>query len=720
MRMRAISFLICALSAAGCGEELHDPFGHSADPLVLRAVVAEPDPEVREEAPRRAAEPEETDPAPVYSAEIQQGGSLQLVAVPIGGGGGYAPPPPAPWITEPVVYRQYVADVTSGAYGSAWSTNRDLGYHPSVISAERINGSNRYAGLWHRNDRVLNWLSQRDMTEAQYLEHWTAMDNQGFRLIDLDAYSVNGSPRFSGVWVEESQPRQYRSHRSLSLPSLIGKIDQYKADGYRPIRVNGYYNGANLRFTGLWVKDGNTDFKIGAGLTSAQYGNLAFNLAGQGYVPVDIAPYYENGQARFMGIFLRDPGVLQAVQQRDLSPALLEELNETYTKSNLVLVDIDVYPSGGSPRLSAIWHRRQARQLIQSNRPLGNDANITAMAATVQEFVTNGNDGQRGNLGFFVQDLQNGNYVTMNPHEPFYMASTSKVLIGARVAAHPEIDWADQRTLLSTDWRGESNRGFTQNNINQVQTVQTYMTNMLIGSDTASTDVLHGMLRARDGARGLDDWLRDVVGLQNVGEVTDICTVDKRISASSASCVMAMSCDTFVTFFRAGNASWNTNASEQACLASLPNDHRSLENHENYYTTLANTITPVEFGRFWRKFANGDLMPNADRAAFLATIDPSWNNGFNVFQNVAYDEFGTKNGGKRRVSTQVGIMWDWNGAVGDYTDITPRYAFALFTEDWNFDNGNDADSDGTNDDVQWARAAMRGVLNSAVAFLNAQ
>ncbi|MEZ4467616.1 MAG: serine hydrolase, partial [bacterium] len=374
----------------------------------------------------------------------------------------------------------------------------------------------------------------------------------------------------------------------------------------------------------------------------------------------------------------------------------------------------------GLTRHAAIWQRSVVRQTIQSNLPVAGDPDLLAVGATVAEFSTPGVDQRQGTIGFFVQDLQTGNYVTMNADEPFYLASTSKVLIGARVVSHPSINLGASRVFASADWRGENTRGFTQANIGQPQTIQTYLTNMLIGSDSASTDVLHGMLVNLDGPRGLDDWLRDVVGMQNVGEITDICTLDKRISAEENTCVNAVSCDTFEAWSRgAGGPYFNATQAERDCLDSLVND-RSVENHETWYTTLANTVTPAEFGRFWQRFADGDLLDNADRAAFLATLDPSLNLGFNAAQGISYDQMGTKNGGKRRVASQVGIMWDWGGAAGDYTTVVPRYAFALFTEDWNFEDPNDANGNSLSDDTDWALTAMQGVLTRSIQFLAKQ
>ncbi len=691
-----LSTVTCALGLWACGD-LEDAStegrSEASEALTVRLATAEP-----------------TRDAPTYEV-VDLGGGFA-------GGGGYVSPNLHPALAEPVVYRQHVAGVTSADYADAWATWRDLGYHPAGLNAVQAAAGTRYTGLWHRDDRVVDWSSHRNLSDADYVALWNARQADGYRVLDLDAHSVSGTPRYHVIFVKDAAPKQWKSHRRLTLNDLNTKIADYRAQGFRPTRINGYATGSSTRYAAVFVKDGRTDFHAHASLSSASYGNLWAQYDAAGYAPYDISGYRQNGLQRFAGVWVKqDASVQDWASRRDMTEASLTEWNETYTKQNLVLVDVDAYLVAGQLRFSAIWHRPVTRQLVESNRPIGGDANIAALGAAVAEFSTNGNDGQRGTFGFIVQDLQTGDYVSMNLHEPFYMASTSKVLIGARVASHPDIEMDDTRFFGNTAWRGEANRGFTQADLGQPQTIQTYMSNMLIGSDTASTDMLHGVLRGLDGARGLDDWLRDVVGLQNVGEVTDICTVDKRISASADSCVNAVSCDTFVTWFRANGTLWNANQAETNCLNGLPNSHRSVENHENYYTSLANTITPAEFGRFWTKLAKGDLMDNADRAAFLQTLDPSWNDGFASAQGIFYDELGTKNGGKRRVSSQVGVMWDWNGAVGDYTDITPRYGFAFFTEDWSFEDSGDADSDGTANDTEWARAVMRAALNNSLAFL---
>ena len=625
------------------------------------------------------------------------------------------------WLREPVVYRQYLAGDTSAAYGQAWQRWRDLGYFPGMLNVDRVDNATRYSGLWYRDDQVIDWASHRDQLEADYLNTWNQRVAEGFRLIDLDAHTVGVTTRYHSVWIKEQTPQSWRAHRRLSLAALTSTLADYDADGYRPLRINAYEFSGEIRYSAVWVRDGLHDFHAEGNLTSAQFSTLNSQYTADGYVPTDLAHFDVNGAHRIAAIWTRDPRVLEAVVRRELSASQLEEANETYSKSNLVMVDLNVGTGLlGGPVFSALWHRTEIRQLVQSNRPTGGDGDILALGATVAEFSTNGNDGRRGTMGFFIQDLQNGNYLTMNADEPFYLASTSKVLIGARVVSHPNINLNAQRVFNSTDWRGENTRGFTQQSVGQPFPLQTYLSNMLINSDTASTDVFYGILANQDGANGLNDWLRDVVGMQNVGEITDICQVDKRISAGEDTCVFNLSCDTFEAFSRgAGGPFWNATQAEQDCLNGLVND-RSVENHETYYTSLANTVTPAEYGRFWQKFADGNLMDNVDRAAFLATIDPSTSLGFNTFQGVSYDQFATKNGGKRRVASQVGIMWDWAGAPGDYTNVVPRYAFSMFTEDWSFEDTNDADNNGLTDDTDWALNALSTTLASGIRFLAKQ
>lgn len=644
--------------------------------------------------------------------------------------GGLPPPPPGyeapdlhPAMRRPVVYRRYITGASDGGYASNWSRADALGYHPTVLNThdDAAIGA-RYTGVWHKDVRVTGYASRRNMTEPEYLAEAAARAQQGYRVIDIDGHDAGGSPRYHAIWIAESVPTSGRSHHQLTRDELEDAIADYRLEGYRPIRISAYRGARGaFRFAAVWVRDGRTDFIHHIDMDDADYDNIWAVYRNHGYAPVDTAPYVIDGTVRYAGIWLAEDSTVDGwASVRDRTADEIEELDEDYAKRNLVMVDLDGYGIGaGQQRFTAIWRRPLPRRVISSNRPTAADPDIAALRAVVDEYEQDGFDARRGSIGAFVVDLETGAYVAYNMHEPFYMASTSKVLIGARATAHPNIDMTDTQTLTSTMWRGEDTRGFVKADIGDDFALSTYMMNMIRRSDTLSTDYFAGRIAALDGTYGLQDWLRDAVGLQNVGEITSICDVDRRIQAGADACVFDVSCDTLEAFFRGGEL-YNATAAEQTCLEGLSNPN-SLENHDTYYATLANTITPAEMGLFWQKLADGELMTDADRAELLVALDAGGNDGFAIGESVQYDDMGTKNGGKRRVSSQVGMMWDYLGAWEDDGDIAPRYAYALFTEDWSWEaGGDDLDQDGTSDDTQWARDAMRGVLGASLSFLQSQ
>jgi hypothetical protein len=229
-----------------------------------------------------------------------------------------------PWAEKPVVFSQELGAATSATNADVWAHWRGLGRHPSGISAvEKGAAPVRYSGLWQKNPKVLGWASYRDMSEEDYQETWQVLYDRGFRVVDLDAHVVGGVPYYDAIWIKEAQPKLFFSHRALTLGELDAKILLYRAQGFRPIKVNAYRLGSNqLRFAAVWVRDGQLDFKVERDLTDAQYTARWTAYRAEGYAHLDIACYpgsSQNGnQLRFAGIWLRDA----AFEERTIGGAL--------------------------------------------------------------------------------------------------------------------------------------------------------------------------------------------------------------------------------------------------------------------------------------------------------------------------------------------------------------------------------------------------------------
>jgi hypothetical protein len=589
--------------------------------------------------------------------------------------------PAGPWAENPVVFSQELAGASDADYAAAWTRWRDLGYHPSGLSAvEKAAAPVLYSGLWQKNPRIVDWKSHRKMTDAEYAGLWAAYSDAGFRVLDLDAHVVNNTPLFDAIWVKEVPGKNFYSHRSLTLAELDQKVPQYKQQGYRPIKLNAYPVSSQVRYAAVWVKDGKLDFQLKRDLSSAQYAAWWTAFKNQGYHPVDIAAYTKGGQLRYAGIWLRDAAFEDFVSLREMTASSLLSAAIARKKENFVMVDLDAYYIGGALRFSAIWLRTQRRNVLRGNVPLSTPA-MDTLRVKLAEYTTAGVDGRSGAVGFYVEDLTNGNWIAFNPHEHFYLASASKVLIGAKLISQPQPAMSTLSTLTAQSWRGEDDRGFDEADIGQQFPVSEYLANMIDFSDSASTDKLFGMTVAQDGPLAVNAFARTKAGMINVGEITTICQLDKRIRRSASSCVDAVPCHSFETFYRdGGNVMFSTPA-DLACFDEVDDSPLTADQlYDRYYHTLANSVTPAEEGRFFRQLATHQLLTLFDEAALVEELDK--NDSFNYFSGVHYDRWGGKGGDKRKAKSWLGVGWEWDQGAGDYSSVTYTFSVAAFTESW--------------------------------------
>jgi hypothetical protein len=587
-----------------------------------------------------------------------------------------------PWAENPVVFSQELPGATSSAYATAWDRWKERGYHPAGLSAvDKPNAAVLYSGLWQINPRVVDWRSHRNLTDGEYEQKWQAYADAGFRVLDLDAHVVGNVPYFDAIWVKEQTPQLFYSHRRLTLGELDAKLVQYRQQGYRPTKINAYRVGSEVRYAAVWVKDGKLDFQAKRDLTDAQYHAFWTAFKNQGYHPVDIAAYVKGGQQRFAGIWLRDAAFENWSSLRAMTATSLAAEQLAKKEANYVMVDLDAYYTpGGALRFAAIWLRTQPRNVLRANVPLAGSA-IDSLKAKLAEYVNPGADGRSGAFGFYIEDLTTGQWIAFNPHEHFYMASTSKVLIGSKLIAMPAPAMGTLYTLSPQNWRGEDDRGFDETDIGDQFPVSAYLANMIDNSDSASTDKLFGLTVSADGARAVNRFARDAAGMVNLGEVTTICNVDKGVQRNANLCVDAVPCHSFETWYRDGGNLVYATPVDAACFGALNASPLPTESrYDLYYHTLDNSVTPAEYGRFFRRLADHELLTAFDEAALVAELDK--NNSFNSFSGDYYDAWGGKGGDKRKVKSWVGVAWNWDYASGDYSSLTHQFSVALFTESW--------------------------------------
>jgi hypothetical protein len=622
-----------------------------------------------------------------------------------------SPTSTTPWSRRPIAFPSIVYAGTASTFDAeqAAAQGTDVDHFPSILVGAKGSSSTRYAGVWHKASKVTDWYWDKRITESTAQAKWDARVAEGFELFDYSVFLEGTTQYYNTVWVKRGDQKPFASKRGLSSSELSAELTTRRAAGYRIKRLQEYKIGGTTRYIGLWTKDGITDVVTATGKSSSELLSLNTTYANQGYTISDISAFNNGSAIVYSGVWTKNPEVRTYAYDSSMDQTTFQGKYEKNLAKGLVLVDLNLfYDTSGAMRYAAIWHRTETSNTLEANftLPPATVATIQGQIATYEGDATN--VGPDGRFGFFVQDLVNGNWIGYNMNEPFYMASTSKFLIAAKVVDDNVASW-QQVSLRASDWRGAINPPFcfnppVCNTFNGTSfALNTFLTTMLKFSDSAATDRLWGLVDT-NAPGSLQAYLRDDLGLQNVGEVTTICELDKRIQLPQDPCVRDVTCAAFENWRRnaGGPAPVVPTTAEQACLNKLSNASRADFNR--YYATLANSITPVEYGRAIRALMSTALT-TTERGRFLQVLDDLGNDdSYDVGRGVDYQEMGTKGGGKTGVDCQVGVMWDWAGAPGIHTSVTPRYGFAIFAEQ--FANGS-----------YNARPVQRTVLDSVVKAL---
>src|SRR6185295_9939192 len=201
---------------------------------------------------------------------------------------------------------------------------------------------------------------------------------------------------------------------------------------------------------------------------------------------------------------------------------------------------------------------------------------------------------------------------------------------------------------------------------------------MIDNSDSCSTDRLSGLIASFDGALAVNKFLDDRAAMQNVGEITTICQVDKRVQANADPCVFSVPCNSFESWGRANDLSYSS-AADKACFSKVNASPVSGQSrYDLYYNTLANSVTPAEVGRFFRSVADHDLLTVFDEGDLVRELDK--NNSYAPPAAGAFQAWGGKDGGKYKVKSWIGLAWNWDFGAGDYSSLTHQFSVAMFNE----------------------------------------
>jgi hypothetical protein len=129
---------------------------------------------------------------------------------------------------------------------------KEEGWRPVVISVEAPNGSQRYTTLYEMKD-IGSYFTKSNITASQYQNFFNSNDEAGRKLVYLNAFNNQGSPRFTAIWQTKTSYNPYARH-GMTGAEYQNELDNAVKKGMLTRAVTGYESGNQATFAALWSK----------------------------------------------------------------------------------------------------------------------------------------------------------------------------------------------------------------------------------------------------------------------------------------------------------------------------------------------------------------------------------------------------------------------------------------------------------------------------------
>ena len=194
--------------------------------------------------------------------------------------------------------------LTGAQYQTEFNTLTGQGYRPIQVSGFASGNQAKFAAIFVKENNPPQWHARHNMTSAQYQDEFTDNSNQGYRLVDVSAYTVGGTDYYAAIWEKKANaPQVYARHR-MTNSEYQSEVNEKASQGYRLVKVSGYSLSNSPRFAAIWEKTSGPVWAARHGLSGAQnYQDEFERLYYQGYRPVWVNGYTVSNQDVYAAIF---------------------------------------------------------------------------------------------------------------------------------------------------------------------------------------------------------------------------------------------------------------------------------------------------------------------------------------------------------------------------------------------------------------------------------
>ena len=184
--------------------------------------------------------------------------------------------------------------LTADQYQQTFDQLGAQGYRLVHVAGYDVDGADHYVAMWFLGGGPA-WQARHRLTAGEYQQTFDELGAQGYRLIDVSGYAINGEDHYAGIWLQAGGPAWQARHR-LTAGEYQQTFDELGAQGYRLVHVSGYVVNGQDRYAGIWIQEDGPAWQARHRLTADEYQQTFDELGAQGYQLMQVCGYSLNGR----------------------------------------------------------------------------------------------------------------------------------------------------------------------------------------------------------------------------------------------------------------------------------------------------------------------------------------------------------------------------------------------------------------------------------------
>ena len=267
---------------------------------------------------------------------------------------------------------EFVMPPGFGTNASAWHASFDTAFaqiqrccanpdlaecRSRVANDEAPDDGSRFAAIWVKQAGPV-FVARHGLTSQQYQQAFdTFVGQQGYCLIDVSGYQVNGEARYAAIWEKKTCPSFVARHGLTSqqyqqaFDTLVGQ------QGYRLKLVNGYEVGGQDFYAAIFEKSPGPAFTARHGLTSQQYQQEFDTLIGQGYCLSLVSGYAAGNEDRYAAIWEKQACPPFVARHGMTSQEYQQQFDTLVGQQGYHLKLVSGHKVGNQTSYAAIWEK---------------------------------------------------------------------------------------------------------------------------------------------------------------------------------------------------------------------------------------------------------------------------------------------------------------------------------------------------------------------------